>query len=259
MIKIKRLFFKILRKTPLDMDMVRYWKTRESVQAKITKKDGVNIMKMEGEKYYFPGFPRGHILYGPLSKLKHEVKNQIFNDAWSLLEAGKSNKEVVDMICQKALPNIFPILEAQKYDIAPRRAMVPPVREIHRAWEKVSPRSVELREMVCYILQEDDAYRFRLQWIVTYMPTWAFRFINPIKAFDKALIWLERGEAIDDMKERIRLFRRVMGVILSDPIFAAKLKQLFREINWRKVKLSKADKYFFRGKYFKVDLDKFEY
>jgi len=49
------------------MEMVKYWKTQSSVQAKVTEKDGVTIMIMEGEKYDFPGFPRGHLLFGKLS------------------------------------------------------------------------------------------------------------------------------------------------------------------------------------------------
>ena len=42
-----------------------------------------------------------------------------------------------------------------------------------------------------------------------------------------------------------------------------KIKELFlklcKEMNWNKLKLSKADKFHFRGKWFRVDLDKFEY
>ena len=42
-----------------------------------------------------------------------------------------------------------------------------------------------------------------------------------------------------------------------------RIKELFlkfcKEVDWDKVKLSEADKYHFRGKYFRVDLDLFEY
>ena len=37
MIFLKRLFFKLIKKSPASMEMVGYWKTKESVAAKITK------------------------------------------------------------------------------------------------------------------------------------------------------------------------------------------------------------------------------
>lgn len=233
------------------MEMVKYWKTGESVQAKVTELDGVTVMYMDGEKYPFPGFPRGHLLYGKLSKLKHEIKNQIFNDSWKLLEGGMSEEEVV-----RRMPwgNICTLFEDYRYDTIPEEKMVPSVRELHRAWGKVAPDS-KLRDIVCFILQEDDAYRFRFQWIVSYF---CFSF-DPLKRFEKGLEWLEHGEIIGDMKERVRLIRRILMIILRQPEMRVFFKRLYREIDWSKVKLTKADKYFFRGKYFKVDLDKFDY
>ena len=84
----KKLYYRFIGKTPDKMEMVQYWKTKESVAAKIIKtKDGIQ-MKMEGEKHPFPTFPRGHILlagngeYSKLSVLKHQIKNKIFNDSW---------------------------------------------------------------------------------------------------------------------------------------------------------------------------------
>jgi len=241
------------------MEMVQYWKHKESVQAKVTELDGVTVMYMEGEKYAFPGFPRGHLLFGSLSKLKHEVKNQIFNESWALLEEGGSSKEVIQHIKSKALPNVFKILEANRYDLVPEKKMVISVRELHRAWTKVSPGTHELRDLICYVLQEDDGYRFRFQWLAGYMPTWLFRFVSPTKALDKAFQWIEVAEVINDMKERQVLLRRIIMTILDDPHYRKQLDRLFREIDWKKIRMSKADKYFFRGKYFKVDLDLFEY
>jgi len=252
MIKLKRLFFKILRKTPASMPMVQYWKHSNAVQAKVMEIDGVTVMKMEGEPHIFPGFPRGWLLFGKLSKLKHEVKNQIFNDNWALLEEGR------DIDFRKPLKNIYELMEDTKYDRLPAHKMVKPVREIHRAFTKVSDNTM-LRDLICFVLQEDDSYRFRLQWLVTYMPTYLFKFIEPARLFIKAMPWLEHGEVIDDMKERQRLFRRIIGEILKDKHYRKQFNRLFREINWKKITLSKADKFFFRGKYFKVDLDKFEY
>lgn len=245
------MFFKILKKTPASMEMVKYWKHANAVQAKVTEIDGVTVMKMDGEKYTFPGFPRGWLLYGSLSKLKHEVKNQIFNDNWSNLETNEPFN------VRKPLENIYELMKDTEYDRLPPQKMVKSVREIHRAWSKSVKGHDELRDLITFILQEDDSYRFRLQWLASYLPL--LTFFNPAKCFIKALPWLENAEIIGDMKERQRLFRRIIGVLLQDESIRRQFNALFREIRWNRVKLTKADKYYFRGKYFKVDLDKFDY
>lgn len=238
------------------MEMVGYWKRAESCEAKLIKNDGVTVMQMEGEKYQFPGFPRGYLLYGMLSKIKHEIKNQIFNDSWAKLEEGKTRNEVVRDI-KNVLPNIYKIGDSMKYEMLPPETLVPAVREIHRAWTKVHPQSSKLRDILCLILHEDDSYRFRFQWIVTYFrPRW---WVKIIPTLEKALVMLEHAEVIGDMKERIRLFRRVLLVFIEHTSVKKHFLALCKEIDWDKVKLSKADKYFFRGKYFKVDMDLFEY
>lgn len=240
------------------MEMVQYWKKNESVAAKVIKAtDGSLVMKLEGEKYPLPSFPRGHLLYGPLSKLKHEIKNQIFNESWAKLEAGIDKKEIIQDIKSKLYNEIPKYLEPLKYDMLPPESMCPSVREIHRAWTKISPETSVLRDYLCMILQEDDSYRWRVSWLVKWFG-WFMKW-NPVKSFDYALKMLEHGEVIGDMKERQRLLRRILMLYLENSETRKKFIQLFKEIDWDKVKLTKADKYFFRGKYFKVDLDLFEY
>lgn len=239
------------------MPMVKYWKTKEAVEAKVTEIEGVTVMMMDGEDYPFPGFPRGYLLFGKLSKLKHEIKNQIFNDSWAKLEQGMSEKQVAVDIKKTILPKIYELLTEHRYDMLPPQKMTCSVREIYRALTKVAPEQTKFRDLICYILQEDDAYRFRLQWIVTYFG-W-LKFFFPVKAFERGLVMLEHGEIIGDMKERQRLFKRILLAFLKDENVRKKFVTFFKEVNWSKVRLGKADKYYFRGKYFKVDLDKFDY
>lgn len=247
----------MLGKTPADMDIVRYWKTGESVQAKVMNIDGVSYMQMEGEKYLFPGFPRGHILFGKLSKLKHEIKNRVFNWVWSQLEGNRQEWAVINDLEKDIFPYIFEMLKDHKYDIVPEKAMIPSVREIHRAWIKAVPgiKSILLCKTLCYILQEDDAYRFRVQ----FMPQFFSIFRSPVKNFEKAMEMLEVAEVIDDMKERERLWKRTFMMLLRNKKWKDAFCKFYKECDWNKVALTEADKYFFRGKYFKVDLDKFEY
>lgn len=255
---LERLYYKLIKKNPANMEMVKYWKTKDSVQAKVTRgKDGSLMMWMEGEKYPFPGFPRGHLLFGSLSPLKHQIKNQIFNESWAKLEAGEPREEIINDIKSKLHGPIAEISENSKYDMLKMSSMCPAVREICRAWTKVSPDTADLRDYLCFILQEDDGYRFRVQWLVTWFG-WTMK-LNPVKHFDKALAMLEHGEVIGDMKERQRLLRRILMLYLEDPQARENFIKLFKEIKWSKVKLTKADKYYFRAKYFKCDLDVLEY
>ena len=240
------------------MEMVQYWKTKNSIQAKVTKnKEGALIMYLEGEKYPFPGFPRGYLLYGKLSKLKHEIKNQIFNDSWAKLEKGMPEEDVAKEI-KSVLSNIFILAEETKYDMVPVERMVLPVRELYRAWTKIatSQDSLKVRDIVTFIFQEDDSYRFRFQWMVPYFTR---LFHTPVENLDYAFSQLEHGEVIGDMKERVRLWRRIFMALMKDKSVRKQFEALWKEINWKKVKLSKKDKFHFRGKYFKVDYELFEY
>lgn len=252
------------------MPMVQYWKTKESVAAKVTRDTtGSLIMKMEGEKYHFPTFPRGHLLFGQLSKLKHEIKNQIFNDSWWKLEAGADRKKVIQDIKDKLFGEIADIAELSKYDMLPEKSMCASIKELHRAMTVIekdfTPAQQEkfkkLKEYFCFVLQEDDGYRNRAQWIVKYFKPnwWMWMFQNPIRVFEKSLIMLEHGEVIGDMKEKIRLLRRILLLVLENEQIRNAFNRLCREIDWNKIKLSQADMYHFRGKYFKVDLDILEY
>ena len=255
---LKRTFYKLIRKSPLDFESVQYWKHKDSVAAKVTKfDDGSMGMILEGEKYPFPTFPRGHILFGEISKLKHEIKNQIFNDSWRRLEKEDDRKEIISDIKRKLFNEIVEFAEPLKYEMLPSQSMCISVREIYRAWTKVSPKTYLLRDYLCFILQEDDAYRFRVQWMARWFG-W-FMKLNPIKSFDYALQMMEHAEVTGDMKERIRLLRRILLLVLEDEKIRNQFIKLFREIDWRKVKLTKADAYHFRGKYFKVDLDVIDY
>lgn len=244
---------------PGKMPMVSYWKTKEYVEAKMTTKDGATILVMDGEKYPIWGFPRGHLLipaskqYGPLSILKHQIKNRVFNETFEKLQT--LPREQVIKEAKQALKDCYEYLEPMRLDLMPPSKMCPSVREIYRALTKIGCPE-PLRDILTLILQEDDGYRYRVQWLAIWWPLIKW---NPVKIFDKGLKMLEEAEVIGDMKRKIRLLRTVLMLGLED----ARIKELFisffKEVNWRKVRITEADRYHFRAKYFKVDLDVLEY
>lgn len=229
--------------------------SQDSVEAKLMKMpEGHMLMQMDGEDYPFPGYPRGPLLYGPLSPLKHLIKNRVFNEAWELLE---DDKDPIANI-RDGLDEAFRLLEKGKYDLVPYDALLPSLKELWRAMtvveKKIGGRTMRLKELICFIFQEDDSYRMRFQWLVKF-----FIFKPTIEDFDYALKMLEHAEVVGDMKERQRLFRRIVMHALKDVRIREGFSLLLKELNWKKLKLSKADKYFFRAKYFKVDFPEYEY
>lgn len=252
--------------------MVQWWKTKDKVRAKLVRHaDGDYQMLVEGEKYPQPNYPRGHILFGTMSKLKHAIKNEIFNDSWWALEAKEGPAEVTQRLKAEVLPRIFNLMAEYRYDALPYGSLSRPMKELWRAWSVVSTRlpedrcfrSESLKEIVCFILQEDDAYRFRFQWLAAFMNprSWYRRLTGRtwIKDFTLGLSLLEHAEVVGDMKERQRLFKRIILMVLEDKETRESFEMLVNELDWKKVKLSKADKYYFRGKYFKVDYPYYSY
>ena len=273
---ILRWYYKLIGMTPDKMPMVKWWKKAEFIEGKLVRdKSGAQILVMQGEDYPIMSFPRSHILlpvhgneeavtleervqkYGAFSVLKHEIKNQIFNDNWKRLEEGTSKEEVIQEI-KKSLRIVSEYIKPLKYDLMPPEVMCPAVREIHRAWTKAVPSelSYNLRDILTLIMQEDDAYKYRVQWLAWWMP---FIKVNPIKILDKCLMTMEHAEVLEDMKERIRLLRRIIMLLLEDKGIKEKFTRFFREVDWKKVKLTKGDAYHMRGKYFKVDYGILEY
>ena len=268
--KILRFVYKhILKSNPLKMPVVQYWKKDDAISAIITtNKEGATVMKMgEGdkrEKYPFPGFPRGYLLfgnykstgYGPLSVLKHEIKNQVFNESWALLEEGKDISELV----RTNLKKIFEITKDLEHEMLPPEKMFGGVRELWRAMTVLEKRHNSetirlLKETLTFIMSEDDAYRFRVGFITGIFSWW----LSPVKVFNIALQELENAEVMEDMKGRIRLLRRVLMAVLKDKKIRSLFLELWKEIDWKKLRLSEGDKYHFRAKYFKVDWLLFEY
>jgi len=148
---ITRTFFNIWYKW-FPPKMATHWKHRDASKAKVvTREDGSFGMKIEGEDAVYPGFPRGHILTGPLAALKHKVKNMVFNQVFAEIEK---------------------MAESSKFDMVPPERMPLAVRHIWETFEKLEECEVVpdmkarmnlIKRVITWFLVEDDAYRFRAQ------------------------------------------------------------------------------------------------
>lgn len=149
--KIVKLFLKQIYKRKQN-DSVRYYKTQESTRARLVNaKDGSLQMELQGEKYPFKGFPRGHILMGPLANIKKALKDMVFNTVF---------KEIEKMY------------DDAKLNALPIEKCAPAVREMDRVFENLVNMEVTddmkgrinlIRKVIIFFLQEDDAYRYRAQ------------------------------------------------------------------------------------------------
>ena len=178
--KLVKLFFNTLYKFK-PPEAVHYYKTQEAAKARvITGADGSLQMEIQGEKYPFTGFPRGHVLTGGLSKLKQKVKDMVFNQVFAEIE-----KMYGDM----------------KHDALPPERMPVSVRHIWETFEK-----------------------------------------------------LEEMEIVDDMRGRIKLIKKVLCFFLeSDDAYRFRAQMFLDLIEQKKIRLSKADLYYARGKYWRAD------
>lgn len=275
--KIIRLFFNNLYKIRLP-EFVSYWKKGDVSRAKlVTLEDGSYAMRIEGEKYPLYGFPRGPVLFGPLAKIKYLAKNLVFNQVWKMIEDGKPEEEIMNYIFSVARPVLKEEIKKVKYDMFPSEKLCPSVRELWRALSVIektiqNPQVREdfriFKEGLTFFLQEDDAYRFRLQWMAGFLNpnAWWRKIYYLLKrkkySFREELrqvfSLLKEAEITPDMRGRSNLIERVLFFFL-DSEFGEHIEEIVKELNWKKLKLSKADTYYFRGKYFKVDYAEFDY
>jgi hypothetical protein len=81
-----------------------------------------------------------------------------------------------------------------------------------------------------------------------------------IREIHRVLDKMEHMEVTEDMRGRIRLIKKVLTFFLQeDDAYRFRAQYFLSEIDQKKIALSKSDKYYARGKYWKVDYDKFDY
>jgi len=143
---------KILRRPP---DRVQYGdkKGREKAYPFVDEKTGEMKLRIKGEKEDLRCFPRHHVLHGPMVELKRRMKNLIIE---SLAEHIERTVKYKRSESQWAIP----IKElARVFDLWIEAEDEPSMRQLVK----------QLRDPICMLLQEDDAWRFRLQWFLQHL------------------------------------------------------------------------------------------
>lgn len=242
--------------------MVSYWKKKMTERAYLTYgKEGQIQMRLDNEKYPIEHFPRGFLLGESVGKLKHYIKNQIFNYGWD------NPDKVVQKLKGEVLDKIGEMMEERKLLVVPPEKMAISVREIWRVMMEIEKEFTgrkrqqleNLKKVLTFILQEDDGYKFRIQWLFSRMPFFAKWRKDYAKDFIKVLELMQEAEVVEDMKLRIRLLKIVLIKILEDKTIRRLFNKFFKELDWKKMKLTKGDKFHFRAKWFKVDYPFYEY
>ena len=83
--------------------------------------------------------------------------------------------------------------------------------------------------------------------------------LRTIELLEKSLTMIQHCEVVNDMKDKQKLLKRILLLLLKDESIRKQFLALSKEVNWKKVYLTKGDKYNFRGKYYKADYRLFEY
>lgn len=130
------------------------------------------------------------------------------------------------------------------------------IRELHRAFSLEAPNEIEdqrelrirIRDLVCMILENDNAYRFRFQDIAEHLDKDKIK-TNPIHELDSLLKLMSEREITQDIKDTWKLLRLFISLYLR---FDKRLRNIIinglSEINIEKVKLTPEDKHFCEGR-----------
>ena len=144
---------------------------KERAQPVFNEKTQSMELHISGERYPLRGFPRHHVLHGPLAPLKRYVKNFI----------------IEQMV--KCLP--YKIPDAQ---------LVPPVRELARIFDlaiqaedepEMKRLMEQFKDAITMALNEDDAWRYRWQWMMENIN------MNEVK-LNKSDKYFFRGKSFDN-------------------------------------------------------------
>jgi hypothetical protein len=148
---LSRTFFNLLYRFRRPA-MVQYWKRGNGALARVKKSEqGHYEMQVQGEDQSMSGFPRGPVLFSSIGKLKHMIKTRVFNAVAGDLKA---------------------LTDELKIDMIEPDKMVPAVKHIWDTFELMENMEVTedmkgriklMKEVICFFLDSDDAYRFRTQ------------------------------------------------------------------------------------------------
>jgi len=155
-------------KDRLKNDKVQYGdRNGKEISHPVFNRDTNSVeLHIRGEKYPMRGFPRHHVLHGPMAMLKRYVKNLVIEQ----------------------------LVKCVPYKI-PDENLVPPVRELARVFDLLiraedEPEMKRLmgqfKDAITMILQEDDAWRYRLQWAAEKLDINKFKLSNADKYYFKA-------------------------------------------------------------------------
>lgn len=101
-------------------------------------------LHVKGEKYPMRAWPRYHVLHGPMAPLKRYIKNLIIEQVVKLLPYKIPDENLAEPV--REIARVFDLMVQLEDEPEMKRLMG------------------QFKDAVTMILQEDDAWRYRLQW-----------------------------------------------------------------------------------------------
>jgi hypothetical protein len=214
---------------------------------------------MKGKDYPFQGFPYWEFV-DAIDKVKKLAKAQASGIYHNVIKGNKL-KLLTLIPALWAIKRIFPIeiytfyRWVERFKLKPLRYCIA-VRELYwiftmdRENEPLEEKNLRLmiRDVICMIMEFDNAYRFRMQDLLAEMDIEAFK-KKPTKELKRIIKIAQSRELRQEGKDMWTLMDTiVVTYLLIDRKFKKMLVDIFSNLNKEKISLNESDKFYAKGR-----------
>uniref|UniRef100_A0A7V3JAA4 Uncharacterized protein n=1 Tax=candidate division CPR3 bacterium TaxID=2268181 RepID=A0A7V3JAA4_UNCC3 len=247
-----------MRETPALSDVKREEENQDVFP--LTKvefpEEGGILTYMEGQEYPYRGFPYFEFVE-TMDKIKKIVKGMVSGIYHNIYKGNKA-KLLTFLSIAWAIKRIFYAGVYTFYRLIERFKIKPirycqAIRELYRAFSierkdekpKIKELRIMLRELMCMILEFDNAYRFRFQDLMEEFNKENFK-KSPIKELNRLIDIAISREKTQELKDMWTLMKMGLLYLKIDKKLEKMLVDVFSQIDLEKVKLTIEDKSYCR-------------
>ena len=116
-------------------------------------------------------------------------------------------------------------------------------REVWRVFElEQSEERTKIRDLVCHIVEYDDAYRYPFQWVMVKLDKMALA-KNPVKEIGRLLDLLSVQERSPVLKEKWQKVKKIVWLLKFKPKILKEVQRFLINLNLNELELDETDKY----------------